>query len=250
MENDAVRLAHHLAKHVEPAAMGHAEGDVFQAKLAAALDDLLERRDHRLRAIKAEALRPRVLDVEKILEALGLNELAEDRALALPRELDFLVRPLDALLDPGLFGRIGDMDEFESDGPAIGPAQDREHFAHGRIFEPEHVIDEDLAVVVGLLEAVSRGMQLLVVPLRLKPERIEVGVEMAAHAVGPDHHERPHRIAGGAANFVLARRRFRSGFRGPGAQLVGDRLFRCRPVAVEGVDQIALGGRGPIGLAP
>ena len=119
---------------------------------------------------------PVIFDVEEILEALGLDQLAEDRALALPRELDLLVGPLDPLLDPGLLGRIGNMDKFEADRAAIGPAQDREHFAHGRIFEPEHVIDEDLAVVVGLLEAVGRGMQLLVVPLRLEAERIEVGV--------------------------------------------------------------------------
>ena len=48
MEDDAVRLGHHLAQHVEPAAVGHAERDLAQAELAAALDDLLERRDHRL----------------------------------------------------------------------------------------------------------------------------------------------------------------------------------------------------------
>ncbi len=60
------------------------------------------------------------------------------------------------------------MDEFEADRAAIGPPQDREHFAHARIFKPEHVIDEDLAVVVGFLEAVGRGMQLLVIPLRLE----------------------------------------------------------------------------------
>src|SRR6516165_8367082 len=127
-----MRLAHYLAQHVEPAAMGHAEGDVFQAELAAALDDLLERRDHRLRAVEAEALRAGILDVEEILEALGLDELGKDRALALPGELDFLVRPLDALLNPRLLRRIGDMDEFEADGPAIGSPEDREHFAHGR----------------------------------------------------------------------------------------------------------------------
>ena len=230
--------------------MGHAESDLLQAELAAALDDLLERRNHRLRAVEAEALGARILDVEEILEPLGLDQLAEDRALALPRELDFLVRPLDALLNPGLLRRIGDMDEFEADRPAIGPPQDREHFAHGRVFEPEHVIDEDLAVVVGLLEAVGRGMELLVVPLRLEAERIEIGVEMAAHAVGADHHQRAHGIAGRAANLVLARRRFRPGFLRLGAQLVGDRLFRRRPVAVERADEIALGRRRPIGLAP
>src|SRR3984957_19252390 len=140
MEDDAMRLAHHLAQHVKPAAMGHAESDVFQPKLAAALDDLLKRWNHRFRAVEAEALRARIFDVEEILATLGFSQLAEDRALALPRELDFLIGPLDALLNPGLLRRIGNMDEFEADRAAIGPSQDREHIAHGRIFEPEHVI--------------------------------------------------------------------------------------------------------------
>ena len=105
VEDDPVRLAHHLAQHVEPAAMGHAERDFLQAELAAALDDLLERRDHRLGAVEAEALGAGIFHVEEILEALGLDQLVEDRALAFLGELDFLVGPLDALLNPGLLGR-------------------------------------------------------------------------------------------------------------------------------------------------
>ena len=250
VEDDAVRLVHHLAQHVEPAAMGHAERDVAQAQLAAPLDDLLESRDHRLRAVEAEPLGSRILDVEEPLEALALDQLAEDGALAFLGELDFLVGPLDALLNPGLLGRIGDMNEFEADRAAIGAPEDREHFSQGRVFEPEHMIDEDLAVVVGFLEAVGRGMELLVIPLRLEAERVEIGVEMAAHAVGADHHQRAHEVAGRAANLVLGRRRLRPSFRRLGPQLVGDRLFRRRPIAVQRVDEIALRRGRPIGFAP
>ena len=101
VEQRAMRLLHHLGEDVEPAAMGHAEDDVLHAERAAALDDLLERRDQRLRAIEAEALGAGVLDVEELLEALGLDQLVEDRLLALGRELDLLVGPFHALLDPG-----------------------------------------------------------------------------------------------------------------------------------------------------
>ncbi len=38
------RLAHHAGEHVEPPAVGHADDDVLDAELAAALEDLLERR--------------------------------------------------------------------------------------------------------------------------------------------------------------------------------------------------------------
>jgi hypothetical protein len=51
-----VGLAHDLGEDVQPAAVGHAEDDLADAELAAALDDLLERRDQRLGAVEAEAL--------------------------------------------------------------------------------------------------------------------------------------------------------------------------------------------------
>ncbi len=145
---------------------------------------------------RPKRLRAGVLDVEEVLEAFRLDQLRQDGALAFAGELDLLVGPLDALLDPGLLGGIGDVQELEADRAAIGAAQDRQHLAHGRVFEAEHVVDEDLAVVVGLGEAVGRRMQLLVVLLRLEAERIEVGVQVAAHAEGADHHDRAHRIRG------------------------------------------------------
>src|ERR1700729_3702501 len=101
--------------------MRHAQGDLLQTELAATLYDLLKRRTHPLRAIEPEALCAGKFDVEEILEALCFDQLAKDRALALPRELYFLVGPLDALLNPGLLRGIRNMDEFEADGPAIGP---------------------------------------------------------------------------------------------------------------------------------
>jgi hypothetical protein len=56
VEQRAVRLRQHLRQHVEAAAVGHAQHDLLHAEIAAALDDLLERRDQRLAAIEAEAL--------------------------------------------------------------------------------------------------------------------------------------------------------------------------------------------------
>ena len=55
--------------------MRHAEADLVQAELAAALDDLLERRDHRFAAVEAKALAARILDVEEVLEAFRLDQL-------------------------------------------------------------------------------------------------------------------------------------------------------------------------------
>ena len=176
--------------------MGHAEHDLLHAQRAAALDDLLERRNERLAAVEPEALGALVLDVDELLEAFGLDQLLQDRALALRGEGDALVLTLDARLDPGLLGRIGNMHELDAERRAVGARQDLQHLPDGRVFQPQHLVDEDLAVVVGLGEAVGFGRQLVVVLERLgKAERVEIGVQMAAHAEGADHHDGAHRIA-------------------------------------------------------
>ena len=65
--------------------MRHADDDLLDAELAAALDDLLQRRHHRLGAVEPEALGAGVFHVGERLEGLGLDQLVEDRALAFRR---------------------------------------------------------------------------------------------------------------------------------------------------------------------
>src|SRR4051794_16879834 len=94
VEDSAVRLVHHLRQHVETAAVRHADDDFFDAERAAALDDLLQRRNHRLAAVETEALGAGELHVAELLEAVGFDELVEDRALALAAEVYLLVAAL------------------------------------------------------------------------------------------------------------------------------------------------------------
>jgi hypothetical protein len=105
VEQGAMRLAHHLGQYVEAAAMGHAQHDLLHAEIAAALDDLFERGNQAFAAVEAEALGSGELDVDKLLEAFGLDQLVENRALAFDGEGYGLFRPFNPLLHPGLFGR-------------------------------------------------------------------------------------------------------------------------------------------------
>src|ERR1700728_123128 len=98
MEQRAVRLAHHLGQDVEAAAMRHADHDFLDAEIAAALDDLLERRNQRFRTVEAEALGAGKFEIAEFLEAFGFDQLHQDGAAALAGETDLLVRALDALL--------------------------------------------------------------------------------------------------------------------------------------------------------
>jgi hypothetical protein len=58
--------------------MGHPQNDVVDAVLGRRPDDRLDRRDRALAAVEAEALRPRELDVQELLEPLGLGELCRN----------------------------------------------------------------------------------------------------------------------------------------------------------------------------
>ena len=63
--------------------MRHAHRDLSDAELAAALDDLLERRDHRFAAVEAEALGAGVFQIAEFLERLGFDQFSEDGLTAL-----------------------------------------------------------------------------------------------------------------------------------------------------------------------
>ncbi len=168
------------------------------AEVSAALDDLLERRDHRLAAVETEALGAGVLDVAKLLERLGLDELAQDRLASFDCEVDALLGPLYALLNPALLRRIGDVRELHADLAAIRAPQNGEDLAHRRRLETHHPIDEDRTVEVSVRKAVCFGQKLAVHAPVGKTQGIEIGGKMADDAIGADQHQRADRILRGA----------------------------------------------------
>ncbi len=248
VEDGAMRLAHHLGEHVEAAAMGHAEHDLAHAQIAAALDDLLQRRHYRFAAVEAEALGAGVLHVDEALEALGLDQLVEDGLLAHRGEVDALVGALDALLDPGLLDGIGDVHELDAERRTVGAPQDLDHLGDGGEFQPENVVEEDVSAPVGLGEAVGGRIEFAFLGQFGQAERVEIGVEMAAHAVGADHHQGAHRIARRLGDRAVADLDAALGHAGP--DLLAKSGFQRRPVAVEGGDQLAVHHRRPVRTLP
>src|SRR3954470_3774395 len=174
--------------------MRHADHDLLYAQVAAALDDLLQRRDQRFGAVEAEALGAGEFEVAEFFKTFGFDQLAQDRAPALGREADLLVGAFDALLDPGLLRGVGDVHELDAERLAVGALAERDDFLERAVFEAEHVVEEDLAVEISLREAIGARVEFFAVTLRLDAERIELGVEMAAHPIGPDQHQRANRI--------------------------------------------------------
>ena len=176
--------------------MGHADDDLVQAELAAALEDLLQGGDQCLAAIEAEALGASVFAVEEALEQLGGGESLQDRALADVGESGLVVADFDAPLDPGLLGGILDVHELDADVAAVGLAHRLHDLPQRRRLVAEQVVDVDRPLHVGVGEAVGLGIELGMALARLQLERIEAGLEVAAHAISADQHARADRILG------------------------------------------------------
>ena len=121
VEDRLVGLAHHIRQNAQATPVRHADYDIGQAELTAALDDLLHRGDQRLAAIETETLGAHVFDMQVFFEAFRLDQLVQDRAASILRKLDFLAEPFDPLLQPRRFFGVRDMHVLEGEGSAVGP---------------------------------------------------------------------------------------------------------------------------------
>ena len=140
--------------------MRHADDDLLAAELGRGADDRLERGDGALAAVQAEALGARELDVEELLEALGLGEVLEDLALVLGGGGEHAARALDPGLDPGLLLRVLDVHELDADRAAVGLLQHLHDLAQRGLLQAQHVVEVELAVEIGVGEAVGAIVEL------------------------------------------------------------------------------------------
>ena len=81
---------------------------------------------------RPKRLVPVYFDLQELLEALGLDQLVEDRPPALPGEADLLAEALDPLLEPGRLRRVGDVHVLQREGAAVGALHQRQDLAQGR----------------------------------------------------------------------------------------------------------------------
>ena len=232
--------------------MRHPDHDFLDPQRAAALDDLLHRGDQRLAAVKAEALGAHVFHMQELLEPLGLDQLVEDRAAAFAGELDLLAVALDPLLEPaGLLG-VRDVHELQRKGAAIGALHQIDDLAHRRDLKAEDVVDEDRPVHVGGGEAVAFGVQLAMVGHLAHPERVEIGVKVAADPVGADQHDRADAVQHRPSHLFV--RQAHALFLGLGGDLVAGGpdlgLGHARPFAGQRRGRLVPGLGRPVGALP
>ncbi len=195
-EHRGQRLLDDVDQRVESAAMRHPDGDLVHPARDGRADDRVQRRDGDLAALQPESLRRDVAPLAERLERLGLGELAQDGFLLRCAELGAPGRAFHLALDPGLLIGVLDVHELHAERAAIALAQDRQDLARSRRLAAEHVVDEDRPVHVGLGEAVGRRIELGMRLRHLQPERVELGLKMAAHPVDAHQHQGADRVRG------------------------------------------------------
>ena len=263
VEDRLVGLAHEVGQDVQAAAVRHAEHHFLQAQLTAALEDLLETRNHRLGAFQAEALGAGVLLVEELLEGFGRRQALQDRPLAGHREGGAVERLVfDALLDPALLIGVLNVHELDADRAAVDHAADLDDLVQGRDLAPENAVDEDRPVQILFREAVGGRIQLGMGDPRRQAERIELRFQVSAHAIGTDQHQGADRVDRGAPDVILrervGRQRCGRGSSGRGRAVGGGRRAETAGQELPGalvqiVEELAPAladgaGIGPVGI--
>jgi len=140
-------LAHDVGEHVQAAAVGHAEHELLHAERGTRLEDLVEDGDERLAALEAEALLAHVAVGEERLEAVCLEQLAQDAALGIAAEPRAVARGLQALGEPRATVGGADVGVLHAHRAAVGRLQ-----AGDDVAERRRVVERQRAGVERLAE--------------------------------------------------------------------------------------------------
>ena len=184
-----VGAAEVVGEHVEAAAVGHADHDLAGAVGGRELDHLVEHRDRHVEALDRELLLAQVGLVHEALERVDHREAAQQRGRLVVGERLAEGAGLDLLAQPGALAVRGDVLDLVGDRAAVGLAQVRERVGERGARDPDAEDPRgDLGHHLGR-EAERLGIE-RGVALGLGVERVELGREVAVHAVRLDQRDR------------------------------------------------------------
>ncbi len=170
--------------------MRHADHHLVKAVLGALVDRGVHHRDHAFGAFQREPLLPNVFGLQEGFEGLGRVQLAQDVFLLGHSRFDVL--GLDPFFQPALLFGVEDVGVLHADVAAVGVPQQAENVAQLLVFATGEAVDLEHPVQVPQRQAVVEYVEIGVAaePGAVQPQRVDVGHQVTAVAVGRDqlHH--------------------------------------------------------------
>ena len=190
-EDGLVGFANDVAQNVETTAMGHANDDVLDTIVDAAIDEGLHAGDQGLAAFEAETLVVGIFGSKERLEARAPDEAIEHTALFVDRVAEGL-RYLEALAQPIALFAVRNVNEFDAVGAAVDLLAGSDNLTEGHLVASlalEAREDSRPQVILGVEILLSELIMLkreflgldIAKPLRgsSDAERIDVGLVVA-----------------------------------------------------------------------
>ena len=154
---------------------------------AAPMNQLIENRDDRFAAFDRKSFLSEIFRMQELLELLGRDQLLKQLFFDFGRNRFGVA--FDAVAYPLLLLFALNVAALGPDLAAVVSDQHPPDFAESRFFLAAEAVGEELAIQVPDREAVSFGFEFGVFVNRDHVERVDVGDQMAAHAVGVDEFE-------------------------------------------------------------
>ena len=140
------------------------------------------------------------------------------------------------------------MHEFDAERLTVSTLADCDDFAKRTGLKSEHMIEENLAVEIGIREAIRTRIEFFMILLTFDTERIKIGVEMSAHAIGANEHQGTNRVA--RCLLDVRRREIVACGLSLGGEFSADDLFNLRPIAIERRCELIARRSWPVRLLP
>jgi hypothetical protein len=178
-EDLAIGFSGNVGENVEAAAVRHRDGDLVEAVLGGGLEDFIDHADRGLSTLEAEALLPDIFGLQERFKRFCLVQLREDPQLGVV--VGLLVGLLQFFLEPGPLLRVLDVHVFNTDGAAVGVAQNTEDFAQQHGAPAPKTTGHKFAVQIPEGQTVALEFEVGVGALPIL-ERVDVGHEVTANA--------------------------------------------------------------------
>ena len=153
-------LPHDARQHVESAAVGHPEHDLFDSLIGRLVNGQFQQRDQRLSPFQREALRPLELFKNELLKHHRVAQSLENAPLFIGSQLQPIFGRLHPSLKPLSHGQVVDVHELRADGTAVGVTQPLQDFTQRSQVGTTGSHRRELAVHVAQLETAGVGFQL------------------------------------------------------------------------------------------